>query len=266
MRILVCIKQVPDTAAIRIDPESHTLIRQGVPSIVNPFDMAALGMALQLRDGAGGEVAVLCMGPQQAEQALRTCLAYGADEAWLACDNAFAGSDTLATGYILAAAVREIERRSGVPFDLILCGRMSIDGDTGQVGPQLAERLGMVSLTNVTETEVAGGAMRALRMTDEGFARVLAPLPALLCVANLPGKTTPPSLPARLKAEKAELGILAFADLALERERVGLAGSPTHVLRTTIPTFHKKGIVINGDDPVEAVTGLIGFMKDKAKQ
>lgn len=147
MNILVCVKQVPDTTEIKIDPVKHTLIRDGVPSIVNPFDAYALELGVRLKEQAGGKVTVLSMGPNQAVEALKSCLAVGADAAYLASDRAFGGSDTLATSYVISCALKAIEKKTGEPFDLILCGKQAIDGDTGQVGPSLAEHLGYASLT-----------------------------------------------------------------------------------------------------------------------
>ena len=141
MNILVCIKQVPDTTEIKIDPVKHTLIREGVPSIVNPFDACALEMAVRLKEKEGGKVIVISMGPAQAKNALKECLAVGADQAFLVTDRAFGGSDTLATSYILSRAIAAVEAKTGEKFDLIFCGKQAIDGDTAQVGPQIAERL-----------------------------------------------------------------------------------------------------------------------------
>lgn len=143
MNILVCVKQVPDTTEIKIDPVTNTLIRAGVPSIVNPFDAYALEMAVRLKEKMGGKVTVVSMGPAQAKEALKSCLAVGADQAFLVTDRAFGGSDTLATSYILSCAVKKMEADQGAPFDFIFCGKQAIDGDTGQVGPSLAQHLAL---------------------------------------------------------------------------------------------------------------------------
>lgn len=147
MNICVCVKQVPDTAEIRIDPETNTLIRSGVPSIVNPFDLYALETAFRLREEKGGKIWIISMGPAQAEKAVRACLEMGADEGVLISGRAFGGSDTFSTGYILSAGIRAIEEAENIKFDLILCGRQAIDGDTAQVGPELAEHLGISQIT-----------------------------------------------------------------------------------------------------------------------
>ena len=151
MHILVCIKQVPDTTEIKIDPVTKTLIREGVPSIVNPFDAFALELAVRLKEKNGGRVTVVSMGPNQAEVALRECLSVGADEAYLVTDRAFGGSDTLATSYILANAIKKIGS-----FDIIFCGKQAIDGDTGQVGPEIAECLDIAQVTYAFDVDYDG--------------------------------------------------------------------------------------------------------------
>ncbi|MBU2699573.1 electron transfer flavoprotein alpha/beta subunit, partial [Sporomusaceae bacterium BoRhaA] len=151
MEMVVCVKQVPDTTEVKIDPVTNTLVRQGVPSIVNPFDKNALEAALQLKEKNGGKVTVVSMGPPQAKDALKECLAMGADEAYLVSDRAFGGADTLATSYTLAAALKKLGK-----FDLILCGKQAIDGDTAQVGPEMAEHLGIAQITCCSKFEVTG--------------------------------------------------------------------------------------------------------------
>ena len=162
MNILVCIKQVPDTTEIKIDPVTNTLIRSGVPSIVNPYDAYALEAAVRLKEEHGGCITVLSMGPEQAGAALRNCLAVGADKAFLLSDRAFSGSDTLATSFILSEAVHYLESKMGI-FSLILCGRQAIDGDTAQVGPEIAEHLGLPQVTYALEAEAEGNTFRVLK-------------------------------------------------------------------------------------------------------
>ena len=148
MELLVCIKQVPDTSEIKLDPETNNLIRTGLPSIVNPFDMHALEAALVVKDAhSDSHITVISMGPPQAEDALRECLALGADDAVLITDRAFGGVDTLATSYTIASAIRHVQTKQGKPFDMIFCGKQAIDGDTAQVGPQIAEELGIPNVT-----------------------------------------------------------------------------------------------------------------------
>ena len=169
MNILVCIKQVPDTTEIKIDPVKNTLIRDGVPSIVNPFDTYALESAARIKDNnPDAKIVVVTMGPPQAEKALRECLAIAADKAYLVTDRKFGGSDTLATSYVLRKTVEKLETLEG-KFDAIFCGKQAIDGDTGQVGPELAEWLGLPQVTNCWEVEVAGDSLKAKKQTDDGF-------------------------------------------------------------------------------------------------
>ena len=158
MRILVCVKQVPDTAEIKIDPVTNTLIRAGVPSIVNPFDACALEVAARIKDAdPSTEITLLSMGPDQAKDALRECLAVGGDKAYLCSDRKFGGSDTLATSYILSRAIAAVEAKTGEKFDLIFCGKQAIDGDTAQVGPEIAEHMDLPHVTLATAVEMADG-------------------------------------------------------------------------------------------------------------
>ncbi len=183
MNILVCIKQVPDTTEIKIDPVKHTLIREGVPSIVNPFDACALEMAVRLKEKVGGKVTVISMGPAQAKHALKECLSVGADQAFLVTDRAFGGSDTLATSYILSRAIKAVEAKTGETTDLILCGKQAIDGDTAQVGPEIAEHMDLPHVTLATGVDLVDRSLHVLRDTDEGHDVVELELPALVTVS-----------------------------------------------------------------------------------
>ena len=164
MDIVVCIKQVPDTTEVKIDPKTNTLVRQGVPSIVNPFDKNASEAGLRLKEKYGGRVTVVSMGPPQANDALKECLAMGADDAVLVSDRAFGGADTLATSYTLAATIRALGH-----FDVILCGKQAIDGDTAQVGPEMAEHLGITQLTYVAKIDIQGDTVQVYREHEEGY-------------------------------------------------------------------------------------------------
>lgn len=261
MRILVCVKQVPDTDKLTVDPVRHTLRRDGVPGIVNPFDAAALQAAVALRGREGGLITALCMGPAQARQALRTCLAGGADEAVLLCDELFSGSDTLATSKILAAAVGELERRQGVPFDLLLCGRQTLDGDTGQVGPELAEQLGYVSVTNVMDLTVEGKMLRAAQRTDVGLEVLQTVMPCVVCIARLPEEAAVPSLSARLTAARADVTVLDAEALGLDKDEVGLSGSPTRVVEVFAAGHRRAGVMLKEGAPAEKVQELVAFIK-----
>ena len=174
MNIVVCMKQVPDTTEVKIDPATGTLIREGIPSIINPDDKSGLEAALVLKDKVGARVTVLSMGPPQADLALREALAMGADEAVLLSDRAFGGADTWATSTTIAAALRKLG------FDLIVCGRQAIDGDTAQVGPQIAEHLGIPHVSYVSELELTGDAVVVKRVFEDGYQRIKAKLPCLL--------------------------------------------------------------------------------------
>ncbi len=248
MNIIVSIKQVPDTTEVRIDPETGTLVREGVPSIINPFDENAIEAALQLVEKHGGKVTVLTMGPPQAEQALREAIAMGADEGILVCDRAFAGSDTLATSYTLARAVRKIG-----DFDLILCGKQAFDGDTAQVGPGLAEHLGLPQVTYAIGLEVEGKKLQAKRLLEDRYEMVEARLPALVTVVKQINEPRHAGLRGVMKARKAEIVKWTAADLEADVTRCGLNGSPTNVLRVFAPSRHTKGERIEGEASEAAV-------------
>ena len=235
MHILVCAKQVPDTDQITVDPVRHTLNREGVPSILNPYDAEALELALRLKERCSGTVTVLSMGPVQAKAMLEKCLAVGADSAWLVTGREFSGSDTLATGYALAQAVRHLETRIlGHPFDLILCGKQAIDGDTAQTPPILAELLGLPQITNVRDLTWEGNTIQLTRQTSRCEQVLRCALPALVSVSATPWPLRVPTLRGKLDAKKKTLSILDAAALGLDPERCGLRGSPTRVVSTAV--------------------------------
>ncbi len=242
MNIIVCIKQVPDTTEVRIDPSTGTLVREGVPSIINPFDENAIEAALQLVEAHGGCVTILTMGPPQAEQALRDALAMGADRAVLICDRAFAGSDTLATSYTLAQAIRSLG-----DFDLILCGKQAFDGDTAQVGPGLAEQLGLPQVTYAINIEVDGKKVRVKRLLDDRFEVVETRLPALLTVVKQINDPRHAGLRGVMKARKAEIPVVTAGDIEADITRCGLNGSPTNVVRVFSPQRHGQGEKLEGE-------------------
>lgn len=252
MKIVVCIKQVPETANVRINPETNTLIREGVQSIVNPFDMYALEEGLRIRERHGGTVTALTMGPPQAADALRETFGLGADEAVLLSDRAFAGADTLATAYVLAAAIRKI---GGV--DLVITGRQAIDGDTGQVGPGVAENLGIPHATEVRKIEeIADSRIVVERLLEDGYVRLRLPLPALLTVTKEINVPRLPSLKGKLAARKKEIPVWKAADLDVDAERLGLNGSPTQVMRIFTPPKPTGGKVFKGTG-AETVDALL---------
>lgn len=249
MKILVCVKQVPDTTEVRIDRETNTLQRQDVPSILNPFDRHALEEALRVKERCGGTVSVLTMGPLKAQEVLKECLALGADEAVLVSDKAFAGADTLATSRTLAAAIAKLQ-----PAELIFCGKQAIDGDTAQVGPELAEHLNMAQITCVSKLEVFPAERRLIaeREVEDGREVLELPFPAVLTVSKSLNEPRYPSIKGRLRANKTSIPILTLADLGLQAEETGLQGSPTRVVRIFAPETRKGGEVIQGMAPRQA--------------
>jgi electron transfer flavoprotein beta subunit len=236
MHIIVCIKQVPDTRHVRLDEKTHTLIREGVESIINPYDMYALEEGLRLKDRFGGKVTVCTMGPPQAESSLREAISYGADEAVLLSDRAFAGSDTWATSYTLARGIDKIG-----PFDLILCGKQAIDGDTAQVGPGIAERLSLPYVTWVRKIEaVEDGKMRVQRLMDDGYDRLELPLPGLLTVVKEINEPRVPSLKGKMRAKTQKIIVYGAKDLEADPEKLGLPGSATQVVKVFPPPRLKE--------------------------
>ena len=259
MNIIVCIKQVPDTESmgqVRVNPETNTIIREGIPSIINPFDENALEEALRLREKCEGKVTVITMGPPQAEEALRKSLAMGADEAILISDRAFAGSDTLATSYTLAAAIKRIGK-----FDLILFGKQAIDGDTAQVGPGVAEQLNLPQITYVRKIEVVNGKVKAERALEDAFEIVEARLPAVLTVTKEINEPRYASMRGVLKARKAEIPLWRAADMDLDEGRIGLDGSPTQVIKIFTPEPRGQGELLEGSIP-EQVETLVNKLRE----
>lgn len=245
MNIIVCIKQVPDTKHVRLDEKTHTLIREGVESIINPFDMYALEEGLRLKDQFGGKVTVLSMGPPQAEASLREAITYGADEAILLSDRAFAGADTWATSYTLAKGIQKVGA-----FDLIICGKQAVDGDTAQVGPGLAERLAIPYVTWVRKIEgIQDGLLRVQRLMDDGYDRLELPLPALLTVVKEINEPRPPSLKGKMRAKTQKVLRYGLQDLGADSEQVGLQGSATQVVRVFPPPKLKERQWIEGSVP-----------------
>lgn len=264
MNILVCIKQVPDTTEIKIDPVKHTLIREGVPSIVNPFDACALEVAVRLKEKEGGKVIVVSMGPQQAKNALKECLSVGADQAFLVTDRAFGGSDTLATSYILSQAVKAVEARTGEAIDLIFCGKQAIDGDTAQVGPEMAEHMDIPHVTLATGVEMVDGKLQVFRDTDEGYEVVEVDLPALVTVTKTPFDPRYPSIKSKMAANRAVITEITNSDedMVCEQERLGLNGSPTKVKKTFTPDQTKNGVIISDEAGTDAAMKLAAMLSD----
>ncbi|MFZ2958101.1 MAG: electron transfer flavoprotein subunit beta/FixA family protein [Candidatus Ozemobacteraceae bacterium] len=260
MNIIVTVKQVPDTNDVRIDPVTGTLIREGVPSIVNPEDRHAVEMALSLRDTVGaGKVTVISMGPPQAEVALREVLAMGVDEAILLSDRAFAGADTLATACVLSHAVKKIGT-----FDLIICGRQAIDGDTAQVGPQLAEFLNIPQVTYaVGVAHKNEKTLLITRATDGGTQTLEVPMPALITCLKEANHPRIPTLRGCMDAYRERpFNVWNAATIEAPAENIGLKGSPTQVRRTFQPPPRGDGMILTGE-PQDCVRKLIGLMREK---
>lgn len=238
MNIIVCIKQVPDTSQVKMDPETGTLIREGVPSIINPEDRNALEEAVVLKERYSGKVTAITMGPPQAEDALREALAMGVDEAILLTDKAFGGADTSATSYTLGHAIKKLG-----DFDLILCGRQALDGNTSQVGPQLAELLELPQVTYARKIEIDGDRLRAERALEDGHEVIETKLPAL--VTTIKDLNTPriPTLDAIMDAyREKEVTTWTSDDIDVDKNKIGLRGSPTRI-RKAYPPELKSGQV-----------------------
>ena len=227
MKIVVCIKQVPDTAEVKLDPKTGTLIRDGVPSIINHDDKAGLETALRLRDQVGGTVTVVCMGPPQADVALREALAMGADNAYLLSAREFGGSDTYATATIIATALKKIG------FDLVITGRQAIDGDTAQVGPQIAEQLGVPQVSYAEELSVENGALVVKRQFEDQAHMLRVKTPCLITALSELNDPRYMSVGGIVDAYSKDVTVWGFDDLKndLNPEWIGLKGSPTNVFQ-----------------------------------
>ncbi|MBU0573074.1 MAG: electron transfer flavoprotein subunit beta/FixA family protein [Candidatus Margulisbacteria bacterium] len=258
MDIVVCIKQVPDTTEVKINPETNTLIREGVPSIINPFDENAIEAALKLREAHGGKVTVITMGPPQATEALRKAVAMGVDDVQLISDRAFAGSDTWATSYTLAQAIKSLGK-----YDLIICGKQAIDGDTAQVGPGIAEWLEIPQVTFAVKIEISEGRARIERLLEEQNEVVEAPLPAMVTVVKQINEPRMPSLKGMMKAKKAEITTKSAADIGADPIKVGLNGSPTRVVKIFTPPAKGGGEMLSGsaDEIASALAGKLRELK-----
>jgi len=258
MNIIICIKQVPNTTQVRINPDTNTLMREGVECIINPFDMYAIEEGLRLKERVSGKVIVISMGPPQAESALRESVSMGCDEAILITDRRFAGSDTWATSYILAQAVKKIG-----DFGLIVCGKQASDGDTAQVGPGLSTHLNIPQITYVKKVEqVSIEGIRVERMTEEGFEIIEAPLPCLLTVVKEINEPRLPSLKGKMRAKKTEIVKWSADDLDCEHDKIGLDGSPTRVVKIFTPEPRKGGLILKGDVN-EIVNKLVAEVKNE---
>lgn len=252
MNIIVCLKQVPDTEAVKLNPETNTLVRDGVENIMNPFDRQALEAALMLKDKEGAKVTVLTMGLPQATDILKEAIAMSADEGILLSDRALAGSDTLATSMALAAAVKHIG-----DYDLVMCGKQAVDGDTAQVGPEMAEHLGIPQITGALKIDYADGKFVVVRENESSVQTLACAAPLLVTVTRAEKEPRFASIKGKMKARKAAIPTLTVADLAIDAKLVGLSGSPTKVKKVFTPEVPVvKSEIINEEDIDKAVDML----------
>ena len=243
MNIVVCLKQVPGTTQVKINPETNSLVREGIENIINPFDTYALEEGVRLREKYGGKVTVMTMGPSQAEAALREAISLGADEVILLSDRAFAVADTWATAYTISRAVVKIS-----DYDLIICGRQTIDGDTGQVGPELAEMLEIPFVAYVSNIEeIKESYLRVRRMVEEGHEIIETALPAVITVAKEINVPRLPSLRGIMKSKSAAITTWTIDDLDVSEDMVGLAGSSTQVIKVFFPQRVSQAEILEGD-------------------
>lgn len=244
LKILVCVKQVPDVDQMRMDPETGSLIRAGVPAILNPLDGNALAAALSVKEQYGAELSLIIMGPPAAETALRECLAAGADRAILVTDRAFGNADTLATSYSIVSAAKSIDS-----FDLIFCGKETLDGATGQMGAQLAERFGAAQVTSaslIKSVDEAAGKLVVERELETGVETLEVSMPCLFTMEKTHYPARIPSLKGKLAAKKAKITVLTADDIpGLDRGRIGDPGSPTKVPRMFPPVLPEPGLIID---------------------
>lgn len=255
MNIVVCIKQVPDSAEVKINPETNTLIRDGVPNIINPYDMHAVEAGLKIKETVGGKITALTMGPPQADTALREIISMGVDDAVLLTDRAFAGADTWATAYTLSKAISKINP------DIIICGKQAIDGDTAQVGPEIAEFLGIPHISYVRKiVDIKSDSIRVQRLMDEDYDVVESTLPVLLTVVRELNQPRLPSLKGKIAAKKAEIKKIGLKEIEIDEKDSGLKGSPTQVKKIFAPEIRADRKMLHGNSE-EQVKQLIEALK-----
>ena len=265
MRIVVPIKQVPETSNVRMDQESGTMIRDGVEAIVNPLDLYAIETAVAIREGMPGgecEIIAISMGPPKAETALREAISMGVDSGVLLTDKSFAGSDTWATSCVLAAAIRKLS-----PVDLIICGERATDGDTGQVGPGIAAWLDLPVVSYACSIDwVADGTCRSRRLVEDGYETVDMQLPGLLTVVKEVANPRLPTLRGKQRARRADIPSWGMSDLDIDEDNVGLAGSPTRVVKIFRPTVARECRMVAPADEIaigHAADELVAFLAKK---
>lgn len=263
MNICVCVKQVPDTTEIKIDPVTNTLIRDGVPSIVNPYDTYALENAARMKDkDESVKIVVVSMGPAQTKNALKECLAIAADKAYLVTDRAFGGSDTLATSYILSQAIRKIEEMEG-KFDCIFCGKQAIDGDTAQVGPEIAEHMDYPQVTYALECEADEDGLKVIQQGPDYKQVLKTSTPCVVTFTNPSFDVRYPNVRRKLAANRAQIPDITARDLSeIDLSRCGLKGSPTRVKKTFVPIHKKNAVIIKEAAPEDSSRRLAALLSD----
>ena len=263
MNILVCVKQVPDTTQVKTDPVTNTLIREGVPAIVNTFDAFALEAAARIKDkDPDTRIVVVSMGPENAKNALKECLAIAADKAYLVSGRPFGGSDTLATSYILSNAVKKIEETEG-KFDAIFCGKQAIDGDTAQVGPELAEHLGYPQVTCGLECEYKDGRLEVLKEDQDANMVIGVGLPCVVTFTKPGFDPRYPTIKRKMAANRTQIPTLGVEDLTeIDAGRIGLKGSPTHVKKSFVPQKKSGGLIVREETAEEPAAKLISLLSD----
>ncbi len=248
MNIIVCVKQVPGTNEVKMNKETNTIIREGVEAIINPFDEYAIEEGVRIKEKMSGEVTVISMGIPKVADLLRETVAVGVDNAVLLSDRAFAGADSLATAYALSMGIRKIGA-----YDVIICGKQATDGDTAQVGPSLAEKLGIPHTTYVRKIEeVTPNTIRCQRMTEDGYEVIEMPLPAVITVVKEINEPRLPSIKGKLKARKTEVTVYTADDIGADKNLCGLKGSPTQVVKTFVPVHEIKAEMIDGNAKEQA--------------
>lgn len=262
MQIIVLIKQVPETSNVKMDEETGTMVRDGVESIINPLDLYAIEAAVQLKDRYGGEVTVLSMGPPSADRALREAMAMGCDRAVLICGREFAGSDTWSTANALSRAIR---KTGG--YDLILAGERATDGDTGQVGPEVASFLDVPLAAYISRIDgIEDGKITVERLIEDGYETLMVTLPAVLTVVKELNYPRLPTLRGKKRAKSTEIPVWGPHSLDLDPGETGLKGSPTRVDKIFIPKVTREGELVPATDEEsarEAVRKLVRFLKEK---
>ena len=260
MKIIVCIKQVPDTSEVKLDPKTNTLIRDGVPSIINPDDKSGIEAALRIKEQVGGTVTVVCMGPPQADVAIREALAMGCDDGILISGREFGGSDTLATSTIIAAGIKTLD------YDLIITGRQAIDGDTAQVGPQIAEHLGLPQVSYAEDIQVESeNSIIVRRQFEDRYQKIRIKTPCVITALSEIAEPRYMSVGGTIDAYAKEIKVLGFEELKdkLNPEHIGLKGSPTNVVQSFTKQAKGAGTVLKNASAEEAVQAIIAKLEEK---